>query len=87
MRVAIILVLVLAIIGLGGFASASWLSHEWKEFKQNIKVDWHFKYQHTGSKKSQTFDSARCGTYYWKVQDRKRCWEEWEEKGVYIKGW
>ncbi|HIH32840.1 MAG TPA: hypothetical protein HA227_01170, partial [Candidatus Diapherotrites archaeon] len=44
-------------------------------------------YQHTGSKKSQTFDSARCGTYYWKVQDRKRCWEEWEEKGVYIKGW
>ncbi|KHO54947.1 MAG: hypothetical protein QT12_C0024G0007 [archaeon GW2011_AR21] len=40
MRVVVLLVLAFVIIGLSGFASASWLSHEWKEFKQNIKVDW-----------------------------------------------
>jgi len=91
MRLIPLLFALIVLIAFSGFASASWLSSAWHEVKhevkENTKVDWHFTYKHVSQPKHQTFDSARCGTYYWNVQDRKYCMGEWKEKGIIIKGW
>jgi len=87
MKIIPLLFILIMLVSISGFASASWLSHEWKELKKNVKLDWHFVYEYDHQKQNKTFDSARCGTYYWNVQDRKHCYGEWKEKGVYIRGW
>ncbi|MDO8647454.1 MAG: hypothetical protein Q7R70_03490 [Candidatus Diapherotrites archaeon] len=92
MRLIPLLFALIVLIGLSGFASASWLSQLGHNIKdevssKNLKTDWHFTYKHVSQPKHRTFDSARCGTYYWNVQDRKYCMGEWKEKGIIIKGW
>ena len=94
MKLISTLLILLLLVSITGFASASYYLvpsyNTGKSTGLTMKIgNW------TGiaftsmaaKKKSNGFDRARCGTYYWDVQDRRHCWSEWKEKGVHIKGW
>jgi len=92
-KLAVFSIFIILFFAFAGFAEASKLSHwykthnQWDDVKDDLRVDWHFTVDHDHPSKHQTFDSGRCGTYFWNVQDEKYCMKEWKEKKVYIRGW